>query len=357
MTARRDQSRGPARVTIVDVARDAGVSKATVSRVLNDGVHVRQQTRASVLAAVQRLGFRPSQTAQSLATGRTLLIGVIVSDITIPFFTRVARAIQDRATQEGYLVLVGNSDERAASEDDLVRAFEARMVDGLIVAPTAGSHGTLARLSQSVPLVLVDRLVDELAADAVLADNTGGAFAAVEHLLALGHRRIAYVTDALDKTSTRERLEGYEQAFRQRGAELSEDLVWIVDYHADAAERSVERLLRRHRPTAVVAAEGSITLGVFRASRRLGLHVPRELSIIGFDQLDWSTATDPPLTVVSQDAERIGTHAVELLLRRVAQGASASSRSRIKRVPTRLIVRDSCAAPSYGTPRRRSCSG
>jgi LacI family transcriptional regulator len=220
------------------------------------------------------------------------------------------------------------------------------MVDGLIVVPAAGAHETLARLSQSVPLVLVDRLVDELAADAVLADNTGGAFAAVEHLLALGHRRIAYVTDALDKTSTRERLAGYEQAFQERGAELREELVWIVDYHADAAERSVGRLLRRHRPTAVVAAEGSITLGVFRASRRLGLHVPRELSIIGFDQLDWSTATDPPLTVVSQDAERIGTDAVELLLRRVAQGASATRRPRIQRVPTRLIVRDSCAAPS-----------
>jgi LacI family transcriptional regulator len=346
VTARRQQPRDPARVTIVDVARDAGVSKATVSRVLNDGVHVRQQTRESVLAAVHRLGFRPSHTAQSLATGRTLLIGVIVSDITIPFFTRVARAIQDRATHRGYLVLVGNSDERAASEDDLVRAFEARMVDGLIVAPAAGSHEALAEVSKRVPLVLVDRLIDELAADAVLADNTGGAFEAVEHLLSLGHRKIAYVTDALDKTSTRERLAGYEQAFRRRGVELSEDLVWIVDYHADAAERSVEQLLRRHRPTAVVAAEGSITLGVFRATRRLGLRVPRELSIIGFDQLDWSTATDPPLTVVSQDAERIGTDAVKLLMRRVARGASADLRPRIQRVPTRLIVRESCAAPS-----------
>ena len=345
MTARRGQPSAPARVTIVDVARDAGVSKATVSRVLNDGVHVREQTRESVLAAVQRLGFRPSRTAQSLATGRTLLIGVIVSDITIPFFTRVARAIQDRATKGGYLVLVGNSDERAASEDDLVRAFDAHMVDGLIVAPAAGSHEALASISRHVPLVLVDRLVDELVADAVLADNTGGAFAAVEHLLALGHRRIAYVTDALDKTSTRERFAGYTQAFRSRGLDVSDDLVWIVDYHADAAERSAQQLLRRHRPTAVVAAEGSITLGVFRASRQLGLHLPRELSIIGFDQLDWSTATDPQLTVVSQDAERIGTDAVNVLMRRVAHSASADRSPCIQRVPTQLVVRESCSAP------------
>jgi LacI family transcriptional regulator len=342
VTARRGD---PARVTIVDVARDAGVSKATVSRVLNDGVHVREQTRERVLAAVQRLGFRPSRTAQSLATGRTLLIGVIVSDITIPFFTRVARAIQDRATKGGYLVLVGNSDERAASEDDLVRAFDARMVDGLIVAPAAGSHEALASISRHVPLVLVDRLVDGLVADAVLADNTGGAFAAVEHLLALGHRRIAYVTDALDKTSTCERFAGYKQAFRSRGLDVSDDLVWIVDYHADAAERSAQQLLRRHRPTAVVAAEGSITLGVFRASRRLGLHLPRELSIIGFDQLDWSTATDPQLTVVSQDAERIGTDAVNLLMRRVAHSASADRSPCTQRVPTQLVVRESCSAP------------
>jgi LacI family transcriptional regulator len=346
VTASRPYPREPERVTIVDVANDAGVSKATVSRVLNDGIHVREQTRERVLEAVQRLGFRPSRTAQSLATGRTLLIGVVVSDITIPFFTRVARAIQDRATRRGYLVLVGNSDERAASEDDLVRAFEARMVDGLIVVPAVGLHETLVSASRRVPLVLVDRLLDELPADAVLADNTAGAREAVEHLLALGHRRIAYVTDALDKTSTLERLAGYEEAFRRAGVGVSEDLIWVVDYHTDAAERSVVQLLRRHRPTAVVAAEGSITLGVFRATRRLGLHVPRELSIIGFDQLDWSSATDPPLTVVSQDAEGIGTHAVDLLMRRVAQGASADLSPRIRRVPTRLIVRDSCAAPS-----------
>lgn len=246
----RPGSSNGGRVTIDDVAREAGVSTATVSRVLNDARHVRAETRQRVAAVVERLNYRPSATAQSLATGRTLVIGVVVSDISIPFFTTVAHAIQNAAMRRNYLMLLGSSDERCDSEDDLVRAFAARMVDGLIVSPAVGENRLLREVVQTTPVVLVDRLVEGLDVDAVLSANREGVREATAYLLGLGHERIAYVTDRLDKTSTVERLAGYEDAMMAAGIEVDPALRWIVDYHPESAQRAVRRFLRRHNPTA-----------------------------------------------------------------------------------------------------------
>jgi LacI family transcriptional regulator len=338
-------SRG--RATIDDVARVAGVSTATVSRGLNGAPWVREATRARVLAAAEALDYHPSITAQSLTTGRSLIIGIVVSDIQIPFFTTVARGIQNVAHRHGYLTLVGNSDELGAAEDELVRAFTARMVDGLIVSPSAGENTQLRETAGRVPLVLVDRLVRGLEADAVLSANLEGAQAATNHLLALGHRRIAYVTDKPDKTSSEERLAGFRAAIVEAGLPADPDLIWVVDYHAAPAQRRIRELLRRHRPTALLASEGSITLGALRAAQDEGMTIPRDLSLIGFDQLDWGTATTPPITVVSQDAERIGATAARLLIRQLGRSAGARPKAPvIERIATALVERASCARPA-----------
>jgi DNA-binding LacI/PurR family transcriptional regulator len=351
----RGAGTGVPRATIDDVARLAGVSTATVSRSLSGAPYVREATRALVLAAAAELDFRPSITAQSLTTGRSLVVGIVVSDIEIPFFTSVARAIQDVAHRHGYLTLVGNSDELASAEDELVRAFTGRMVDGLIATPAAGPNTQLREVAGALPLVLVDRLIPGVEADAVLSANREGARAAAEHLIALGHRRIAYVTDKPDKTSTEERLAGFRDALEAAGLPFEPELCPVVDYHPDPAQRSVRELLRRHHPTALIASEGSITLGSFRAAQELGMAIPDELSLIGFDQLDWGTATTPPITVVSQDAERIGAAAARMLIRqitRASSGAGAGSRRArppvIERVPTSLVERASCAPPRSG---------
>jgi LacI family transcriptional regulator len=335
------------RVTIDDVAREAGVSTATVSRVLNDAPQIRAETRQRVAAVVERLNYRPSATAQSLATGRTLVIGVVVSDIKIPFFTSVAHAIQNAAMGRNYLMLLGSSDERSESEDDLVRAFAARMVDGLIVSPAVGENRLLREVVQTTPVVLVDRLVDGLNADAVLSANREGVREATAHLLGLGHKRIAYVTDRPDKTSTVERLAGYQDAMLAAGIEVDPALRWIVDYHPEPAQRAIRQFLRRHRPTALIASEGSISLGALRAAQELRLRIPEDLSLIGVDQLDWGTATTPPITVVSQDADAIGAIATRLLMRRLNAGVEPGARAAlIERVPTTLVLRASCSSPA-----------
>jgi LacI family transcriptional regulator len=336
-----------ARATIDDVASAAGVSKATVSRALSGAAYVRAETRERVLAAADALGFRPSPTAQSLTTGRSMMIGIIVSDLEIPFFTTVARGIQNVASGRGYLTLVGNSDESGKTEDELVDAFIARMVDGLIITPSATQNARLREVADQVPLVLVDRLVPGLEADAVLADNFSGARGATEHLLALGHRRIAYATDEPNKTSSAERLAGFHAAIAAAGAD---GRAWVVDYHAPAAEVAIREHLGAERPTALLASEGSITLGALRAIHGLGWRVPDDISLIGFDQLDWGTATTPPITVVSQDAEQIGARAAALLLRRLRAGRRASQPAAptVERVPTELELRASTAAPRAG---------
>jgi LacI family transcriptional regulator len=335
------------RATIDDVARVAGVSTATVSRALSGAPWVREETRERVLVAAKTLDYRPSITAQSLTTGRSLVIGIIVSDIQIPFFTTVARGIQNVAHRHGYLTLIGNSDELAAQEDELVRAFTARMVDGLIVSPSAGQNTQLRETAGRVPLVLVDRLVPGLETDAVLSANLEGARAAANHLLALGHRRIAYATDKPDKTSSEERLAGFRAAIGEAGIPADPNLVWVVDYHAAPAERRIRELLRRHRPTALIASEGSITLGSLRAAQDLGMTIPGDLSLVGFDQLDWGTATTPPISVVSQDAERIGATAARMLIRQLGRSAGTPPRAPVtERIATALVERASCAAPA-----------
>lgn len=343
----RGGSANGGRVTIDDVAREAGVSTATVSRVLNDAPQVRAETRQRVAAVVERLNYQPSATAQSLATGRTLVIGVVVSDIKIPFFMTVAHSIQNAAMRRNYLMLLGSSDERSDGEDDLVRAFAARMVDGLIVSPAVGENRLLREVAQTTPMVLVDRLVEGLDVDAVLSANREGVHEATAHLLGLGHRRIAYVTDRLDKTSTVERLAGYEDAMVAAGIEVDPALRWVVDYHPELAQRAVLRFLRRHRPTALIASEGSISLGALRAAQELHLRIPEDLSLIGGDQVDWGTATTPPITVVSQDADAIGAIATRLLMRRLHAGGKPGARAAVvERVPTTLVLRASCSSPA-----------
>jgi LacI family transcriptional regulator len=330
--------------TIRAVAQRAGVSTATVSRVLNDAPYVRPETRSRVMEAIAGLDFRPNVIAQSLTTGRSQVIGVIVADLEIPFFTTIASAIQTRAHRKGLLTLVANSDEDPAQEDELIRAYLSRGVDGIVIAPAVGGSIALREAARRIPVVLIDRDVEGLAADVVLADNHGAAAKAAGYLLDLGHRRIAYATDAPDKTSNRERLAGFHDAFTDVGLTSDPDLVWVTDYHTSGAERALRQLIARHRPTALLCSEGSITLGALRAIQGMGLNIPDDLSLIGFDQLDWSSATRPPLTVVEQQARRMGAVAADLLLRRLNRRVAGKVlHARTPRIETHFVVRGSCS--------------
>jgi LacI family transcriptional regulator len=334
------------RSTSREVAREAGVSVATVSRTFNSPGVVHPDTRRRVLEAAERVSYAPSMAARTLSTGRSGVIGVVVSDIEIPFFVSVARAIQDLAHDHGYQTLVANSDELLERERELLDAFESRLVDGLIVSPASGDHRRLVEVAKEIPVVLLDRVVTELRADAVLSDNVAAARAATSHLLELGHRRIGYATDKLDKTSTEERLEGYVEAHREWDVAHDPELVWVVDYHPHASAAQLSELLARHEVTGLVAAEGNITLGALLAARDRGLAIPDDLSLVGFDELLWSEVAYSSVTVVSQDTSAIGAAAMRLLLERLDPDGGEDRAPMVERVPTSLTVRDSCRAVS-----------
>ncbi|HET6508160.1 MAG TPA: LacI family DNA-binding transcriptional regulator [Baekduia sp.] len=331
---------GARRVTIADVAREAQVSKATVSRALNAPEVLRPDTLEHVLGVVARLGFAPNLNARSLTTGRTLVIGVVLSDIQVPFFTSVARAVQDAARARGYLTLVGNSDERAEAEDDLIRAFASRMVDGLIVTPAAGDNRALREVAERIPVVTVDRIVEGVSAARVVSDNFAGALNATRHLLGLGHRRIAYLSSPLDKSSAVERYRGFRAGLDEAGIAFDPRLLRAGDYHVGAVVTGATELLEDMEPTAALTSEASVSVGVLRAAEALGLAVPDDLSVLGFDPLDWGS---PELSAVVQDTERLGAEAMGRLLRRLEGRGEAGPD--VVRVPTRLMVRESCAPP------------
>jgi LacI family transcriptional regulator len=337
--------------TIKDVAREAGVSQATAARALAGYGYASERARKKVLAAAERLGYRPHAVARALVSGSTRTLGLVVGDIENPFFALVARGMADVAGRRDYTLLLANSDEDLEEERRAVETLLARRVDGLAVAPT--SPGSLAHLSpvaaHGTPLVVLDRPLRGLRVDTVTADNAGGAAAAVGHLIALGHRRIGVVSDSPEIGSTAERLRGFRAAMRAAGLEVDGGLVSVGGPSADDGYRSARTLLeRRDRPSALFTANNLMTLGAVRALCDLGLHMPDDVALLGFDDTDWTTIVSPPLTVVAQPVYELGRVAGERLLLRCAGHAGAPRRIRL---PTELVVRASCGERDTRDPK------
>ena len=328
-------------VTLKDVARAAGVSQATAARALGGYGYASATARRRVQESAGRLGYTPNAVARALVSNATLTVGLVVGDIENPFFAAVARGLSDVLEAAGYTVLLANADEDPERERRALRALRSRRVDGLAVVPAPG-----ARLEEvvaaGVALVQLDRAVRGLAADAVLVDNSAGAAAAVSHLIGLGHRSIGIVCDSPQISSTAERIAGYRKALRAAGIEADPGLVSIGGPRQGEALRAAFDLLQRSdRPTAVFTASNFMTHGVLQAARELGLRIPSDLALVGFDDLDWTTLVDPPLTVVSQPVVELGRTAGERLLARIHGDTSPPRRVRLH---TQLIVRGSCGA-------------
>ncbi len=331
-------------VTIRDVARAAGVSTATAARALGGYGHASPAARRKVSESARALGYRPNAVARALVSRATTTVGLVVGDIENPFFAAAARGLSDVMDARGYTVLLANADEDADRERRAVDALRARQVDGMVVVPAPGASADhlAALVAEGVPLVLLDRVVAGVEADSVLVRNTAGARAAVAHLTALGHRRIGVVSDSPEITSSAERIAGYRQALRAAGIGIETDLISIGGPTQADGEAAALRLLDRpDRPTAVFTANNFMTVGALRAARALGLRIPADLALVGFDDLDWTTLVEPPVTVVSQPVAELGRTAGERLLRRLAGERGAARRIRLE---ARLIVRGSCGA-------------
>ena len=335
-------------VGLKDVARLSGVSIATASRVLTSPHLVHQATRERVQQAIETLQYRPSRVARRLRrdAARANLLGLVVPDIQNPFFADLARGVENVAQERGYMVFVGNSDEDADKERNYLDLMRAESVDGIILPPTAEVEPALEALARGgIPVVCVDRRLPGAALDTVVADNVRGAREAAEHLLRLGHRRIGFIEGRPHLSTSRERLEGYRHALKDAGAALDPALVRAGDSRQASGYRLARELLEgpapRARPTALLVGNNLMTLGALAAIRELGLRIPDDVAIIGYDDLPWAPAFDPPLTVVRQPAYELGRRATELLLSRVEE---PEREPRLVVLEPELVVRRSCGA-------------
>lgn len=324
-------------VTIQDVAREAGVSVSTVSRSFTAPDLVREETRHFVLQTAERLGYRPNRAARGLITGRTGNLGVIVPDLSNPFFPTVLKGIQSRAREADYAVFLADTDENPNEEVTLVQAM-AKQVDGVILCSSRMSSGQLARVVGTTSLVFVNRQ----GADhpTVLMDATGGMRQAIDHLVALGHRRIAYLNGPRASWSNRERRRGLRRAARQ-GIEIVELGPFVPKFEGGphAADLALAEGV-----TAIIAYNDLMALGVLSRLADRGVPVPQRMSVVGFDDILMAGMATPPLTTVSMQNERAGRAAVDLLVNHMTvTGADAGDLRRD--LECQLIVRASTAPP------------
>jgi LacI family transcriptional regulator len=366
----------PSRPTIPDVAREAGVSVPAAGRALGGYGYVSQDMRQRVLAAAERLGYRRNSLARSMVTGRTHTIGFVGSDIENSFFARAMRGISDAAHAHEYQVILTNSDEDPNQERASVQLLLEKRVDGIIVAPADPDHAEHleAAIRDGTPVVLLDRDIDSLAADSVVVDNVVGAETAVAHLIELGHQRIAVIgtrrgpmpvfgagtfqaeaAAAVDPQLLRPgaaRVLGYLRAHAAAGLTVQPELVRIgaePQLPRAGLQRRVVALAETSAvlqvddpPTAIFTTDSDMSHGAIQAIREAGLRVPLQVSVVGFDDLDWATLLEPPLSVVEQPAYELGNAAVERLVARI-EGDERPPRRIV--LSTRLLLRASTAPP------------
>jgi LacI family transcriptional regulator len=316
-----------------DVARLAGVSQKTVSRVVNGERYVRGDTRARVDAAIAELGFHRNDAARVLRPGqRAATLGLVIEDIANPFWSAIARGAEEVADRHGHMLVIGSTERRPDRERRLVASLLQRRVDGLMVVPSGHDHTHLDLGGRDgVPVVFLDRPPELIPADAVLLDNEGGAEQAVDHLLGLGHRRIAFVGGAPSVHTGAARLEGYRRAVARAGADV---VAPLLERHSVAdADAAVARLLRSARPpTAVFADNNRMTVGSVQAVHRAGADV----AIAGFDDIELADVLSMPVALVVHDPAEMGRRAAELLFARLA-GEGGEARTVV--IGTRLVLR------------------
>ncbi len=328
-----------------DVAEQADVSVTTVSHVINESRPVSDELRARVLSAMQELGYKPNRLARSLRQGRTYTIGMIVPDSANPFFAEVARGIEDTTFGHGYSLILCNSDGNLEKELFYADHLAEKQVDGILfIAAGVSSEHIELLLHRRIPVVVVDRNLPDVAVDAVLTDNRGGGYLATQHLLNLGHRRIACVTGPSDVTPSADRVAGYRQAMQEAGIPVDEELILRGNFDYESGYRAAETLLSLSpRPTAIFACNDLTAVGVLSAANRLGLRVPEDLSVVGYDDVRLASFTVPLLTTVQQPKHEIGVLAATWLLERIDQ-PDLPPRQQLLEVT--LQIRQTTAPPS-----------
>lgn len=329
-------------VKLSDVAERAGVSTASVSRVLAKKPHVSETVRKRVLAAANELSFRPSRVARSLRSQRSLVIGLVISDIQNPFFTSMVRAIEDVTYQHHYSLVLCNSDEDPAKEAFYIDLMVAEKVAGVILSPTNETDASCKRLAEiGIPVVAIDRRTRQADVDTVVVDNAGAACALTSHLIDDGHRRIGAIVGPPGATTGMERRAGYLRALRNHQIDVEDDLVHIGPPTVDYGYQMVNQLMALDKPpSAIFLGNNLLTIGALRAIHERKLRIPDDIAIGAFDEMDWAFVMNPALTVVSQPVYEMGKTAADLLLARISDYSRPTREVMLQ--PT-IKIRQSCA--------------
>jgi LacI family transcriptional regulator len=304
--------------TISEVAKAAGVSTATVSRVLNDDPRVNPDLVARVRKSMRTLSYQPSRAARTLRTRRGKVWSLILADIRNPFFTDVIRGIEEVAYGSGFSLILGNTDEDAEREKANIQLAVAEAVAGIILVPARTTSSDLAVVrDNNIPVVALDRRVAGGGVDCVMTDHVRGSQLAVDHLLENGYRRIACIAGPADTTSGVERMSGYRAALAGRGIKADPELERYSDFTEDGGYREMLALIDgAERPEAVFVANNVMTVGTLRAAADAGISIPDDIAVVGFDEMTWSRLLAPPLTTVAQPSYDLGLEAARLLLSR-----------------------------------------
>jgi DNA-binding LacI/PurR family transcriptional regulator len=333
--------------TIKEIAKAAGVSIGTVSNVLNGLATVRAEARERVLEAIEELGYQPSMLGRALRKEKTNMIVMIVPDITNPFFPAAVRGAEDVAFQNGYRLVLCNSDNDSSKEETYMREMQTYRPSGLIIVPAEQSRsleGAKGYVKAGSGVVYVDRIPPKWHGDSVTSAHREGAYAATRHLVDLGHERIATIAGPLTTTSALERLEGYRRAMKTSRLPVPPNYVQHAEFNMPSGHAKATILLRTvPRPTAIFAGNDLIALGVLTAIREAKLECPRDVSVVGFDNLDESDVTLPTLTTVDQSAYQLGAQAAQTVIERAGRKNGAA---RHVVLSPELRIKGSTAPPS-----------
>ncbi len=326
--------------TVLDVAKRAGVAPITVSRVINNSGYISEETKSRVETAIKELGYVPNTLARGLRSKRTHTLALVVTDITNPYFTSMARGVEDVAGASNYTVIYCNTDESETKEEKYANMLAQRQVDGVLLVPACGNATTIKFLtSNGIAVVVLDRQISNVDADFVRSDSENGARQLTRLLIDLGHKRIAIVTGPENVSTAVDRVTGYKQALDEAGLSENEQVYYGSFNQQTGYDSTRLAMMQLAKPSAILAANNFILIGVVKALRELQLRVPEDVSVVGFDDFPESMLVKPYFTAAVQPAYEMGRLAAELLLQRISGELSGECQTIV--LPTEIVERES----------------
>nr|WP_263324755.1 LacI family DNA-binding transcriptional regulator [Neobacillus sp. Marseille-Q6967] len=338
------------KVTIADVAKTARVSKSTVSRIINGNFEQNtEETVKRVLKVIEDLDYKPNALARSLKLTKTNVIGIILSNLQNPFWANVLEGVEDTCHHLGYNLMIFNSNDQAALEEEHFRSFEIRQLDGMLINPTLKNMELYQKISNNgFPLVAINRKIYGVDVNTITSNNIQGAKLAVNHLISSGRKRVAIFLYPPDGISPRlERLEGYKQALKENGIKIENSLVQVITEKKGEVELAVENLLARSEPPdAIFSTNSLMTLEILEGVKKLKNHIPNDIALVGYDETIWSKHLNPALTTIKQPAYEMGEMAAKRLIQLIESKDEGNIQPEITTLEPYLIIRDSCGSGS-----------